>query len=76
MAIITEYCKTRDDGIILNRTYSNIGMLIERDGVMYEDAVDPVDSGREYKETDTPIPQGDVTEEDYIAALAEFGVKL
>ena len=76
MAIITEYYKTRDDGTVLNRTYSDKGMLIERDGALYEDAVDPVDSGREYQETDTPIPQGDVTEEDYISALAEFGVKL
>ena len=76
MAIVTEYYKTRDDDIILNRTCSDIGMLIERDGVMYADAVDPVDSGREYRETDTPIPQDDVTEEDYIAALADFGVKL
>ena len=58
------------------KTYSDNGMMIERDGVLYVDAVDPVDSGREYKETDQPIPQGDVTEEDYIAALAEFGVKL
>lgn len=76
MAIITEYYKTRDDGVVLHRTYSDKGMLIERDGELYEDAVDPVDSGREYRETDTPIPQGEVTEEDYIAALAEFGVKL
>ena len=26
--------------------------LIERDGAIYSDAIDPVDSGREYTETD------------------------
>lgn len=29
--------------------------LIERDGAIYSDAIDPVDSGREYTETDTPL---------------------
>lgn len=76
MALINEYYKTRDDGIVLHRTYSDKGMLIACGDSVYADAVDPVDSGREYQETDQPIPQGEVTEEDYIAALAEFGVKL
>ena len=33
-------------------TYSDTGYMIERDGVRYSDAIDPVDSGREYEETD------------------------
>lgn len=33
-------------------TYSDAGYMIERDGVRYSDAIDPVDSGREYEETD------------------------
>jgi len=37
------------------RTYSDTGMLIERDGEQYSEAVDPVDSGRVYTETDIPV---------------------
>jgi hypothetical protein len=59
MAIITEYFMTREDGVVLNRTYSNKGMLIERDGVQYEEAVDPADVSRVYTETDAPIPVSD-----------------
>ena len=53
--IITEHYKTRTDGVVLNRTYSNKGMLIQRDGVRYSEAIDPADSGRVYTETDEPI---------------------
>ena len=52
MAIKTEYFTTREDGVILNRTYSDKGMMIERDGVRYCDAVDPAELGRQYTETD------------------------
>ena len=55
MAIITEYYDTRKDGVVLNRTYSDIGMMIERDGVQYSEAVDPADLERTYTETDIPI---------------------
>ena len=55
MAIITEYYDTRKDGVVLNRTYSDIGMMIERDGVQYSEAVDPADLERKYTETDIPI---------------------
>lgn len=55
MAIVTEYFKTRKDGVVLNRTYSDIGMMIERDGVQYSEAVDPADLERKYTETDIPI---------------------
>ena len=53
--IITEYYKTRSDGVILNRTYSDLGMMIERDGVRYAEAVDPAELNRQYIETDEPI---------------------
>lgn len=55
MAIIKEYYKTRDDGVVLIRTYSDAGMMIERDGNLYEEAVDPKEFKREYTETDQPI---------------------
>lgn len=53
--IVTEYYRTREDGVVLNRTYSDIGMMIERDGVRYSEAIDPAEFGREYVETDEPI---------------------
>lgn len=53
--IIVEYYKTRKDGVVLNRTYSDAGMMIERDGVRYSEAIDPLDAGRVYMETDEPI---------------------
>lgn len=53
--IITEYFRTRADGVILNRTYSDLGMMIERDGVRYSEAIDPAEFNRLYVETDEPI---------------------
>lgn len=50
MAIVTE---TFDCGLV--RTYSDDGVKIERDGVRYDEAVDPADSGRVYIETDEPV---------------------
>lgn len=53
--IVTEYYKTRADGVVLNRTYSDGGYMIERDGVRYSEAIDPAELGRTYTETDQPI---------------------
>lgn len=57
--IITEYYRTRSDGVVLNRTYSDAGMMIEREGVRYSEAIDPAEMGRIYTETDEPIEQED-----------------
>lgn len=72
--IITENCTINGKSFI--KTYSDSGMMIERDGVQYSEAYDPAEFGRQYTETDIPIePAGDeATEEDYINALAELGV--
>lgn len=51
----TEFFMTRQDGVVLNRTYSDLNHYIERDGVLYTEAIDPEDSGRIYNETDTEI---------------------
>lgn len=37
-------------------TYSDQNMMIERDGVRYSEAIDPAELGRQYIETDEPIP--------------------
>ena len=53
--IITEYYMTRADGVVLNRTYSDVGFMIERDGVRYSEAIDPAELNRTYTETDEPV---------------------
>lgn len=73
--IKTEYFMTREDGVVLNRTYSDIGMMVKRGGVRYSEAVDPAELGRTYIETDEPIPAEEkATEADYLEALERFGV--
>lgn len=63
MAIVTEYFKTRADGVVLNRTFSDAGYMIERDGIRYSEAVDPAELNRQYTETDEPIePVEDLSE--------------
>lgn len=58
------------------RTWSDLSMMIERDGALYEEAIDPIDSGRTYVETAQPIiHEGEAEEADYLAALERFGVK-
>lgn len=41
------------------KTYSDKNMMIERDGAVYSEAIDPIGSGRTYSETDTPVPKED-----------------
>ena len=55
---------TRAETITINgrqlvRTYSDTGYMIRQDGtgVLYTEAIDPVDSGRTYTETDEKVPE-------------------
>lgn len=70
--IQTEYYMTRPDGVVLVRTYSDTGMMIEQDGTgaQYAEAIDPEDMHRTYTETDIPI-EGDETAEDVLSMLEE-----
>ena len=76
--IITEHFTTRSDGVVLERTYSDNGMMIEREGIRYCEAVDPADFNRQYTETDEPIAKdadpNEATEADYQKALRDMGV--
>ena len=65
------------NGVVYDYAYSDSGFMIERDGVRYSEAVDPIDSGRLYTETDEPIDVGtkEKTVEDYKAALQILGVE-
>ena len=69
--------KKEINGVMYDYAYSDSGYLIERDGVRYSEAVDPLDSGRVYTETEEPIENGtdEATVEDYQEALKEFGVE-
>lgn len=60
--IVTEYYRTREDGVVLNRTYSDSGMMIERDGVRYSEAIDPAELNRQYTETDELVESDETTE--------------
>lgn len=53
--LITEEITIKDEKFVKN--YSDRGLFIERDGVMYEEAVDPIEykDSRIYTETDKPI---------------------
>ena len=75
MAIVKEIILI--DEIEYEKTYSDTGFFIERDGAVYEEAVDPLDSGRVYTETENIIEGYNVeaTEEDYLNALMELGGK-
>ena len=76
--IITEFYRTREDGVVLNRTYSDRGMMVERDGVRYSEAIDPAVLNRQYIETDEPVEviEDEATEADYQEALREMGVEV
>lgn len=77
--IVTEYFKTREDGVVLTRTYSDEGFYILQNetGIEYSEAVDVEGAPYTYTETDKPIEgDGDATEQDYLAALNELGVQL
>ena len=63
------------NGLALVRTYSDANLMIRQDstGNIYSEAVDPLNSGRTYTETDTPIEQ---TEDDRVAQLEEDSAAL
>lgn len=50
------------NGRQLQRTWSDAGFLIERNGAQYSEAVDPIDSGRTYTETEVPMETEPMTE--------------
>lgn len=60
------------------RTYSDAGMKIERDGIRYDEAVDPIDSGRTYTETDEPVQvfEAENKEQEYLGYLQQLGVDI
>ena len=76
--INTDFYRTREDGIKLYRTYSDDGMMIQKDGTdeLYSEAIDIESSGYTYTETDIPIDTepDELTVEDTLSMLGELGV--
>lgn len=50
------------NGIAFVKTYSDKGMMVEREGVRYSEAIDPAEFGRVYTETDEPIEKDEGSE--------------
>lgn len=57
MAIRTEYLRTRDDGVVLNRVFSDQDLMIRKVGTdeVYEEAIDVEGAPWSYEETDQEI---------------------
>ena len=69
MAIVVENIFI--DGTEFTRTYSDVGRFVVRNGEVYEEAIDPVNSGRVYTEGDL-IPSDESEEpESELQAKAE-----
>lgn len=77
--IKTVFYITREDGVTLFRTYSDLNMMIQKDGTeeIYSKAIDVENSGFTYTETDIPIEgdTGDLTVNDTLEMLNELGVE-
>ena len=60
--IVREQYKVMADGVVLWRTYSDAGYLIQQveTGREYSEAVDVADAPYTYAETETKIPEPDI----------------
>lgn len=62
--IVTEFYRTREDGINLFRTYSNSNkMIVRNDGVEFTEAIDVENSNYTYTESEKDIPY-EITDEE------------
>lgn len=77
--IVTEYYRTRNDGVVLNRTYSDEGKKIVQNetGHVYDEAIDVENSGYTYSESEEYIEGEELTETEEKAAAYDvlMGVK-
>ena len=68
MAIISETVTLNDRKF--TKTYSDAGFYIERNNMLYAEAIDPLGSGREYTETDKTIETEEQSVEEKISAVS------
>lgn len=72
--IISETIKLNDTNY--TKTYSDAGFYIERNGIHYAEAIDPLGSGsREYTETDILIETESATTEEQLRQVTEKTAK-
>lgn len=57
MAIVKEFFEVREDGVVLNRTYSDSGLRIRQveTGLVFDDAVDVEFNNFTYEETEERV---------------------
>ena len=71
--IITEFYKTRKDGVNLVHIYSDQGVQIRQidTGILYEDVIDPESNplNHSYEETNIPIEEQELTSEEALEIL-------
>lgn len=72
--IQTEFYGARSDGMNLYRNYSDIGVMIRKDGTdeIYSEAIDVEGSGYTYSETDIPIEEETEDEQAQKAAAFDY----
>lgn len=59
--IVTENMSVNGKAFV--RTYSDSGYKVERDGILYDEAIDPAEVGRVYTESAEPVEDmGEVEE--------------
>lgn len=70
MAIVTEYYKTRGDGVRLNRIYSDHDLMIRQveTGNLYDEAIDVEGAPYTYEETGIPV---EVSPEELLRIIEE-----
>ena len=71
--IISETIKLNDTNY--TKTYSSAGFYIERNGIYYTEAIDPLGSGREYTETAILIETESATTEEQLRQVTEKTAK-
>lgn len=54
------------NGVQFKRWYSDAGMMVEREGILYEEACDPAEYNRTYNETNVPIEEPETTPEELL----------
>ena len=64
--VIYEDYGANSQGVALTRAYSDRNMMIARDGVEYEEAIDPTELGRTYTETEHTVEE--ITDAEYAEA--------
>lgn len=60
-------------GTTFTKNYSDAGFKIERDGVQYDEAIDPVGSGRTYTETDVPVDDQEISDSEALRIITGRG---